>query len=43
MALVTLLLTLVPKLLDGLCLFGMVPGSSGKGLSILKDILSLPS
>ena len=42
-ALATLLLTLVPKLLDGPCLSGMVPGSSCKGLDILKDILSSPS
>lgn len=42
-ALAAVLLTLVPKLLDGPCLSGMVPGSSPKGLNILKDILSSPS
>lgn len=39
-ALATLLLTLVLKLLNGPCLSSVVPGSSRKGLNILKDILS---
>lgn len=41
--LVALVLTRVPKLLDGPCLSDVVPGSSRKGLNILKDILSSPS
>lgn len=42
-ALATLLLTLVLKLLVGPYLSGMVQGSSHKGLNMLKDILSSPS
>lgn len=43
LALASLLLTLVLKLLNGPCPSGIVTGSSRKGLNILKDILSSPS